>query len=139
MGFMAVGLKCLRNKIERLLVAPRDDLDGVARRHLLSGIRKERLSLPYANACRAVAVFITLTWDYLLMLAVMTCNVGIFFSVVTGVAAGYLCFGHTFGAYYGRHAKKPASQPSYPHRTDVACSPIGDDDGGQPCCCCAAA
>lgn len=74
-------------------------------------------------------MFIILTWDYFLMLGAMTFNVGIFFSIVGGVACGFLFMGHLFVS-----SAIPQSSPSvstdqdiaccrYPQRVDVACSP----------------
>jgi len=46
------------------------------------------------NSMRALFVFVTGTFDYCLMFAAMTFNVGIFFAVVCGFAFGTLLFGH---------------------------------------------
>lgn len=106
-GLLAVVFKVLRNRMELHLAAATEmnGRKGYARFLFLSA----------CNACRATAVFLILSWDYFLMLAVMTFNVGVFCAIVAGVATGFLFFGHLFTTLPPMYA--------YPQRVDVACSP----------------
>ncbi|CAD2099728.1 copper transporter, putative [Plasmodium vinckei brucechwatti] len=48
------------------------------------------------NTIRMILSFIIYSWDYLLMLIVMTFNVGLFFAVILGLSFGYFLMGNNF-------------------------------------------
>ncbi|EAA15673.1 surface protein-related [Plasmodium yoelii yoelii] len=48
------------------------------------------------NTIRMILSFIIYSWDYLLMLIVMTFNVGLFFAVILGLSFGYFLMGGKF-------------------------------------------
>ncbi|ANQ09375.1 Copper transporter putative [Plasmodium coatneyi] len=83
-GVISVLLKLLRLHIEQTLPKTKDT--NVMR----SGILFKN------NLTRSVLSFIIYSWDYLLMLIVMTFNVGLFVAVVVGLSIGFFLFGHKF-------------------------------------------
>lgn len=84
-GFVSIALKVLRRLTEvHLMLA-----EGKGKGILIFG------SFPvYHNSLRGVVAFFNYTWDYMLMLVAMTFNVGIFFSMLAGIALGFLFIGH---------------------------------------------
>lgn len=118
-GFISIALKVLRRVSEvRLRMAEKE--------------RKPTLmlgSLPvYHNAIRASVAFLNYSWDYMLMLVAMTFNVGIFVSMLGGMALGFL----TIGSYL--------NLPVQPKKINSGCE-CGEDFScgchkGQSCTCC---
>lgn len=84
-GFISIALKVLRHVVEMHLVQAADE----GRPTLILG------SFPvFHNAVRGFIAFLNYSWDYMLMLVAMTFNVGIFFSMLCGIALGFLMIGH---------------------------------------------
>ncbi|KEP66137.1 UNVERIFIED_CONTAM: Ctr copper transporter family protein [Hammondia hammondi] len=133
LGMLSVVLKVLRLRLEFFL-AKRDRAAEAAQR-----IEKEKAkegqgsaaSLSSAvvgrlygnfplkqNAWRTVEAFVIYGYDYLLMLIVMTYNVGLFFAVTGGLALGFFCFGHLLRI-----------------QADKEENSLEEDYRGDPCCC----
>ncbi|CDJ48683.1 ctr copper transporter domain-containing protein, putative [Eimeria brunetti] len=118
-GFISIALKVLRRVTEvRLQMAAKE--------------RKPTLvfgSLPvYHNAIRGLVAFANYSWDYMLMLVAMTFNVGIFLSMLGGMALGFL----TIGSYLDYSVQ--------PKKISSGCE-CGDDFScgchkGHSCTCC---
>ncbi|CRH01536.1 copper transporter, putative [Plasmodium relictum] len=83
-GLISVILKVLRLYIERSL--PKTNDTNVFTSEVLFK----------NNTIRMVLSFVIYSWDYLLMLIVMTFNVGLFFSVIFGLSFGFFLFGSHF-------------------------------------------
>lgn len=84
-GFVSIALKVLRRVSEMLLFQE----EKLGKAKVIFG------SFPvYHNAIRGVVAFLNYCWDYMLMLVAMTFNVGIFISLLGGVAIGFLTIGH---------------------------------------------
>ncbi|CRG94585.1 DEAD/DEAH box helicase, putative [Plasmodium gallinaceum] len=83
-GLISVMLKVFRLNIERSLPKTKD-----------RNVFKSE-TLFKNNTIRMILAFIIYSWDYLLMLIVMTFNVGLFFSVIFGLAFGFFLFGSHF-------------------------------------------
>lgn len=127
-GVVAVVFKYLRNEMDLWLYA-------MTERRKYERVNERLLIYAFANSCRAIAVFVILTLDYFLMLGAMTYNVGIFFSIVSGVASGFLFMGHLFVSHKSAFLSTSSGNPtcSYPQRVDVACSPqLTDRSGSSP-------
>ncbi|CDJ29848.1 ctr copper transporter domain-containing protein, putative [Eimeria mitis] len=120
-GFISIALKVLRRVSEvRLKVAEKE-----GKPTLMFG------SFPvYHNAIRGSVAFLNYSWDYMLMLVAMTFNVGIFLSMLGGMALGFL----TIGGYLDFSLQ--------PKKVNSGCE-CGDDFScgchkGQSCTCCVA-
>ncbi|KAI4836882.1 copper transporter [Plasmodium brasilianum] len=83
-GIISVILKVFRLNVERSLPKTTD-----------TSVLKSKV-LFKNNTIRMILSFIIYAWDYLLMLIVMTFNVGLFLSVVLGLSFGYFLFGNNF-------------------------------------------
>ncbi|KYN95984.1 copper transporter [Plasmodium gaboni] len=83
-GIISVGLKVVRLNVEHSLPKTND-----------TNIFKS-LVLLKNNSYRMLLSFVIYSWDYLLMLIVMTFNVGLFVAVVLGLSFGFLIFGNKF-------------------------------------------
>lgn len=83
-GIISVILKILRLHIEASL-----------KKTTKSNIFTSR-ELLKNNTIRMIVSFFIYSWDYLLMLIVMTFNVGLFISVSLGLAMGFFLFGNQF-------------------------------------------
>ncbi|CAG9474018.1 copper transporter, putative [Plasmodium vivax] len=83
-GVLSVLLKLLRLHVEQALPQTKDT------NVMNSGVLFKN------NLTRSLLSFIIYSWDYLLMLIVMTFNVGLFFAVVVGLSIGFFLFGHKF-------------------------------------------
>ncbi|CAA9989760.1 copper transporter, putative [Plasmodium knowlesi strain H] len=83
-GVLSVLLKVVRLQVEQTLPKTKDT--NIMR----SGILFKN------NLTRSALSFIIYSWDYLLMLIVMTFNVGLFVAVVVGLSIGFFLFGHKF-------------------------------------------
>lgn len=95
--------------------------------------RVKYLTYALSNACRAAALFTILTWDYFLMLGAMTFNAGIFLSIVSGVACGFLFMGHLFITNsVAATSERVLASLHYPQRVDVACSPQVESSPSAP-------
>lgn len=116
-GFISIALKVLRHIVEMRLVQAADQ----GRPMLKLG------SFPVIhNALRGSIAFLNYSWDYMLMLVAMTFNMGIFISMLTGIALGFLMIGRYL---------------DYAPDSHVAAGCECDRDGscgchrGQPCTC----
>ncbi|SPJ12765.1 copper transporter [Plasmodium sp. DRC-Itaito] len=83
-GIISVGLKVVRLNVEHSLPKTED-----------TNIFKS-LVLFKNNSYRMLLSFVIYSWDYLLMLIVMTFNVGLFVAVVLGLSFGFFIFGNKF-------------------------------------------
>ncbi|CBZ52725.1 putative ctr copper transporter domain-containing protein [Neospora caninum Liverpool] len=134
LGMISVVLKVIRLRIEYCL-AKRDraaaekaksgerDGGGVGNEPAslsASVFSRRRGGFPVVqNAWRMVEAFIIYGYDYLLMLIVMTYNVGLFFAVTLGLALGFFFFGHRLRIPEGAGGKND----------------LEEDYRGDPCCC----
>ncbi|KAL8431687.1 hypothetical protein ACSSS7_005136 [Eimeria intestinalis] len=118
-GYISVTLKALRHTCDMRLAL--EEAQGKPRLLLLG-------SIPVApNAVRAVSAFVNYAWDYLLMLVAMSFNVGIFVSLMAGIALGFLTMGH----YLDRVPSTPQVSASCECTEHFSCG----CHRGQPCAC----
>ncbi|EPT29663.1 Ctr copper transporter family protein [Toxoplasma gondii ME49] len=133
LGMLSVVLKVLRLRLEFFL-AKRDraaedaqrveklkEKEGQSSAASPSSAIVERLcgNFPLKqNSWRMLEAFVIYGYDYLLMLIVMTYNVGLFFAVTGGLALGFFCFGHLLRI----QAEKEENS-------------LEEDYRGDPCCC----
>ncbi|KAL8442907.1 hypothetical protein Emag_006192 [Eimeria magna] len=118
-GYISIALKALRHTCDMRLAL--EEAQGKPRLLLLD-------SIPAApNAVRAVNAFLNYAWDYLLMLVAMTFNVGIFVSLMAGIALGFLTIGH----YLDRVPPAPQLSASCECTEQFSCG----CHRGQPCAC----
>ncbi|KAL8274052.1 hypothetical protein Esti_002051 [Eimeria stiedai] len=86
LGYVSIALKVLRHTCDMRLAL--EEAQGKPRLLLLG-------SIPVAsNAVRALNAFLNYAWDSVLMLVAMTFNVGVFVSLMAGIALGFLTIGH---------------------------------------------
>ena len=118
-GFVSIALKVLRRVSEvRLKMAEKKHKPT-----LMLG------SLPvFHNALRASVAFLNYSWDYMLMLVAMTFNVGIFLSMLGGMALGFL----TIGRYLGFSLQPKNIVSGCECDEDFSCG----CHKGQSCTCC---
>lgn len=83
-GVISVMLKVLRLKMEQSFNKISD---------ITMYMDKEPLK---NNVIRMILAFIIYSWDYLLMLIVMTFNAGLFAAVILGLSFGFFLFGNVF-------------------------------------------
>ncbi|KAL8452068.1 hypothetical protein Emed_001609 [Eimeria media] len=118
-GYVSIALKALRHTCDMRLAL--EEAKGKPRLLLLG-------SIPAApNAVRAVNAFLNYAWDYLLMLIAMTFNVGIFVSLMAGIALGFMTIGH----YLDRVPSMPQHSASCECTEQFSCG----CHRGQPCAC----
>ncbi|PFH37812.1 Ctr copper transporter family protein [Besnoitia besnoiti] len=140
LGMISVILKVVRLRVEFVLVQrdraaeDRAASEGAAKGSSLpSASVRHRLCMGFPikqNAYRMVEAFIIYGYDYLLMLIVMTYNVGLFFAVTGGLALGFFFFGHMLRlkAEDGGHELDGEGGG---HRRQG----MSEDYRGDPCCC----
>lgn len=96
LGVLYEALQVLRHRFEQYLLAKQEFSNNSAK------LGDNAWHFPVAhNAFRALFQFISVGVAYLLMLAAMSFNVGIFFAVVGGIAFGTFLFGHMRPLYEG--------------------------------------
>ncbi|KAL8426952.1 hypothetical protein Efla_004505 [Eimeria flavescens] len=84
-GFISIAWKVLRHLSEMRLMVE----EARSKPKLLLG------SIPvYHNAIRGSIACLNYAWDYMLMLVAMTFNVGIIFSLMSGISLGFFAIGH---------------------------------------------
>ncbi|VWU49613.1 copper transporter [Hepatocystis sp. ex Piliocolobus tephrosceles] len=83
-GIISILLKVLRYYVEKALPIP-SKTNIFTSKTLLTN-----------NTIRLILAFIVYSFDYLIMLIVMTFNVGLFFAIVLGLSVGCFFFGNKF-------------------------------------------
>lgn len=117
-GFISISLKVLRHVVEMHLV----QATYQGRPTLILG------SFPvFHNALRGSIAALNYCWDYMLMLVAMTFNTGIFISMLSGIALGFLLIGQYLD--YVPQSKVAAGCEC---DRDMSCG----CHRGQPCTCC---
>lgn len=107
LGLVCVILKVIRRYVEKWLVSQ----ENAGRTKVIFG------SFPvYANGVRFLVAFVNYSWDYMLMLLAMTFNVGIFISLLLGIALGFFLLGDLLSVQLGPTKKPwtPCQCPNHP-------------------------
>ncbi|EPR63444.1 Ctr copper transporter family protein [Toxoplasma gondii TgCatPRC2] len=123
LGFICVILKVVRRYVEKSLVSQ----ENAGKTKLIFG------SFPlYSNSVRFLVAFVNYSWDYMLMLLSMTFNVGIFLSLLLGIALGFLFLGDLMSVEVGSTKKpwKPCQCPNHPCYTQQE---TGEGTTAQAC------
>lgn len=95
LAIFQIFLKAVRSMKERKWQQLDQSRGKVLEKPLLKDKSSKSKKIPFStNTRRALFVFVTGTFDYCLMFAAMTFNIGIFFAVVLGFSFGTLFFGH---------------------------------------------
>lgn len=116
---LAVFMKVCRIELERLLLSLGQQRDTTGKIELEKNLMGKNLlgKNLLGMFLRFIIAFLTYGADYLLMLVVMTYNVGMFLSVLTGLGLGVAVFGQYVSPYYKRKqalaADEDARQPLY--------------------------
>ncbi|OEH76550.1 ctr copper transporter domain-containing protein [Cyclospora cayetanensis] len=117
-GFISIALKVLRRMSEMRLLQKEEE----GRSAIMLG------SFPLLhNAIRGSVAFLNYAWDYMLMLVAMTFNVGIFLSMLGGMALGFLAVGHLLD--FTPEAPKVSNECKCDAKISCGCH------RGQPCTC----
>lgn len=118
-GFVSIALKVLRRKSEHQLMEAEERGEPT----LILG------SFPiFHNAVRGTVAFLNYAWDYMLMLVAMTFNVGVFLSVLGGIALGFVLIGQYLEGVPDQRKVASACECDQ----DISCG----CHRGQPCTCC---
>jgi solute carrier family 31 (copper transporter), member 1 len=97
MGFIEVTLKCLKTQYE-FFYFEKEKIDWESSTRPIN--QKIRV-FPFTlfNFFKTILTVATCAWDHILMLAIMTCNIGIFVSILAGIGLGHFSLGQYLYSY----------------------------------------